>query len=137
MRKKVFKGKIVEKEFVEDWYIFIGNSDIPFTREMVLFLQDVDEEYWWEADYATEVLVKRLAYAIGDKPIESLEKAQQEYLLESEGLLEAEHAPYASEVTGYLWTDEELKIGGHNLFEEIRQNEGMYIYLEIEVEECE
>jgi hypothetical protein len=36
-----------------------------------------------------------------------------------------------SEITGYLWTDEELNVGGHDLLAELYTHEGKYIYMEI------
>lgn len=38
-----------------------------------------------------------------------------------------------SEYTGYLWTDEDLNIGGHDLLAELKQNIGKFLYLEIDV----
>jgi len=51
----------------------------------------------------------------------------------SMGLPELEFEPRYSEITGYLWTDETLKIGGHNILDVLESNEGKHIYLEIEV----
>jgi hypothetical protein len=36
-----------------------------------------------------------------------------------------------SDVTGYLWTDEDLKVGGHDLLAELEAQEGSYCLLEI------
>jgi hypothetical protein len=36
-----------------------------------------------------------------------------------------------SEDTGYLWTDEELNVGGHDLLGELESHEGRYCLLEI------
>ena len=41
-----------------------------------------------------------------------------------------------SEYTGYLWTDEEVLIGGHDLIEELRGCEGKWLLLEIVVHEA-
>lgn len=40
-----------------------------------------------------------------------------------------------SEYTGYLWTEEAIKIGGHDLLEEFKRLEGYYCLLEIEYNE--
>ena len=37
-----------------------------------------------------------------------------------------------SEITGYLWTDEVVKIGGHDLLKEFETHLGKYLYMEIE-----
>jgi hypothetical protein len=36
-----------------------------------------------------------------------------------------------SEITGYLWTEESLMIGGHDLLEIFRSHVGHYLVLEI------
>jgi hypothetical protein len=36
-----------------------------------------------------------------------------------------------SDITGYLWTDEELNIGGHNLMTELKSNVGKWLILEV------
>ena len=51
------------------------------------------------------------------------------------GHTEADYGVAWDEITGYLWTDEELKIGGHDLLEIFRHNLGKYLYLKIVVHE--
>jgi hypothetical protein len=36
-----------------------------------------------------------------------------------------------SDITGYLWTDEEINVGGHDLIKELYSFEGKYCVLEI------
>lgn len=36
-----------------------------------------------------------------------------------------------SELTGYLWTNESLQVGGHNLLAELKSNVGKYLHLEV------
>ncbi len=47
------------------------------------------------------------------------------------GDLEAEYAACYSDVTGYLWTDEDINVGGHDLLEELKAQAGRYLLLEI------
>lgn len=42
------------------------------------------------------------------------------------------HSRY-SDLTGYLWTDEDLMVGGHDLLAELKSNVGKWLILEIEV----
>ena len=46
-----------------------------------------------------------------------------------EGEAEFRHA--YSEITGYLWTDEEITVGGHDLLAELGSQAGRYCLLEI------
>ena len=36
-----------------------------------------------------------------------------------------------SDITGYLWTDEDINVGGHDLLEELKGQAGRYLLLEI------
>jgi len=47
------------------------------------------------------------------------------------GAGEAEFRNAYSEITGYLWTDEDIKVGGHDLLEELKAQAGRYCLLEI------
>lgn len=37
-----------------------------------------------------------------------------------------------SDITGYLWTDEDLNVGGHNLLYELSSNIGKWLHLEVD-----
>lgn len=50
--------------------------------------------------------------------------------IEGEG--EAKYLVHYSDYTGYLWTDQEFKIGGHDILAELASYEGKYLHLEIE-----
>lgn len=50
-------------------------------------------------------------------------------LMVGEGYANVGHA--YSEVTGYLWTDEEIKVGGHDLIAELTTHKGKFVQLEI------
>jgi hypothetical protein len=43
--------------------------------------------------------------------------------------------PVYSDITGYLWTEERIKINGHDLFEEINNYEGKHLDMVIEVKD--
>lgn len=36
-----------------------------------------------------------------------------------------------SEITGYLWTNEDLIVGGHDLIEELSSHKGKFLHLEV------
>ena len=68
-----------------------------------------------------------------EKTLEEAKEAYLKMVMGLEGEAEAEYSHAYSEVTGYLWTDEELKIGGHDLCEELKSYEGKYLILLVEV----
>lgn len=61
------------------------------------------------------------------------DEATDYFLRSVMGFCEADFGARYSELTGYLWTDEYLKVGGHDIIEELRSNVGKWLILEIEV----
>jgi len=45
---------------------------------------------------------------------------------------EAEYEDVYTEWTGYLWTNESIHVGGHNLLREINSHLGRYLWMEID-----
>lgn len=48
------------------------------------------------------------------------------------GEADADYGAHYSETTGYLWTDEDINVGGHDLLEELKSQAGRYCLLEID-----
>jgi hypothetical protein len=73
-----------------------------------------------------------VSYYTSDKPVAD---PQAEYLKQLYGGVTDDDVEYRmrySDITGYLWTDEKLTVGGHDLIEELRGNLGRYLYMTIE-----
>lgn len=70
--------------------------------------------HWWIADREEpDDLIKR----------EALEQAI--------GKADIEWGARYSEVTGYLWTDEEFKVGGHDMIARLKSEVGSHLLLEV------
>jgi hypothetical protein len=65
----------------------------------------------------------------------SKEEAVESLVMRLHGLAECKFDSHYSELTGYLWTDEEVKVGGHDLIRELESFVGMYLTLEVDVYE--
>lgn len=85
-----------------------------------------EEELGWGRRYANVQML------IGDTPID-MEHIDETKIVSMMGETEHEYYHKYSEYTGYLWTVEEFTIGGHDLLQILRSNEGKYIHLEIEL----
>jgi len=88
-----------------------------------------------ELDYMDRHLVT-VRYYISDKE-DTLENIQDNFIKSLHGDSVAEYYPVYSEMTGYLWTTENLKIGGHNLLQELETYHGKYLYLLVDIEDVE
>ncbi len=59
------------------------------------------------------------------------EEAAIQVLAELLGKASVEYGMYYGDYTGYLYTNEELVIGGHDLLEELKGHVGSYLLLEV------
>ena len=70
-----------------------------------------------------EVYIK---YYITDEET-TIEDIEEKYIEKLFGLVQASIYPVYSDITGYLWTNEEIKVNGHNLFKELDFYVGKFI----------
>lgn len=75
-------------------------------------------------------------YIISGKNLDFLD-TQEKFISSLFGSINADYHIAYSEITGYLWTTEELTIGGHDLIEELKSYDGEYIHLVTKVRETE
>lgn len=100
----------------------------------VLFVSTLDEPLAevLEDEIAGEIVTAR--YWITDEEC-SRDEAQEEALKRVMGCADCLYLSRYSEITGYLWTDEEINIGGHDLLAELARAIGKWLILEIDVYE--
>lgn len=75
-------------------------------------------------------------YWVTDAPVDK-EEAKEAFIGELLGRSDTEFGARYSEITGYLWTDEELNVGGHDLLAELKSYSGQWLILEVEAAPCE
>ncbi len=100
--------------------------------EDILFVSSVKEPL---ADYLENKITRKnvsVSYYVTDKQC-SWEEAQTEFIKKLFGAVYCVFASHYSEITGYLWTDEWCKVGGHDIIDEFRSHVGSYLLLKIEV----
>lgn len=104
-----------------------------FNGEMVevemgfAFTQRLEEEIGWAYKNAD------VTYMISDKPIKNPEKAMSDYIKFISGAPRVSRHHSYSDLTGYLWTSEDFKIGGHDMLNVLNANFGKYIHIEIDL----
>lgn len=135
MEKIILNGKIDMINTGDDNYESIGIIPSPLT--IIAFDGVVEEGYSRGIipckDFEIYNKVANVRFYIGDSPIsdpDKLDRDRIEYIL---GKAETDYNHIYSDLTGYLWTDEEFKVGGHDLNEMLYANEGKYIHMEIEL----
>lgn len=74
-------------------------------------------------------------YYISDREADE-ETLQEDFLINTlYGNLRSEFNARYSEITGYLWTDDELNIGGHDIRDELESYVGKFLYMIIDIDE--
>lgn len=91
----------------------------PFSKEM-------EDRIDWCGSYAS------VRFVTCDAPIDPT-KIEENLIKSYYGNVEQQYYHRYSDYTGYLWTEEEFVIGGHDLIKILTNNIGKYIHMEIEL----
>lgn len=112
-------------------WLSIGGDIDDEEKYNVLFISCVDRPLAEELEFLKNKEVS-VRYWISDKEI-SISDAIESFALKVMGLCYAKFDVNYSEATGFLWTDEFLKVGGHDLLKELKSYVGKYLIIEIEI----
>lgn len=119
-RTITYKGKIWGGEYGDNYdTVFIGYNSTPVAKR-------IQEELGWGKNQVSI----RFWISDNEQTKEELTTNQLQTLV---GDLEARYSDRYSELTGYLWTDESLLIGGHDLLNILTSHKDKFIYLEIDI----
>jgi len=118
MEQLVYKGFIKESSKDEnDNALFIGNMEEPIAY---VFMDELQSK---------QVSIR---YFISETE-KTKKELKENMLMAISGAVNADYGDSYSDYTGYLWTDENLNVGNHNLILEIKDNVGKFIYMEVDV----
>ena len=105
--------------FAEGDALFVSSMRDPLAKELVRM-------FTWGQKRAT------VRYWITKKDCNK-EQAMLSNLRQLSGDVTCEFGAHYSEMTGYLWTDEMCKVGGHDLISELHSHVGKWLYMEIDI----
>ena len=94
-------------------------GQFPLTKEM-------EDKCDWLTSYAS------IQMLTGDTPID-MDHIDETKIVSMMGMVESHYYHRYSDYTGYLWTEEGFKCGGHNIPQILCNHEGEYIHMEIEL----
>ena len=122
MIKKIYTGWLVDVS--GDGYNELGISVSP-DHAGVSFIEMIQSDMYKYGQYLS------VRYFIATEP-RTGEELEKDYMEMVFGKLKANYCQRYSDLTGYLWTDEELNVGGHDLCSELKGSKGKYLHMEIE-----
>lgn len=116
---RTYRGTITQRDHGEAFDILFlsDDGDDPLARRIE---DDMDE--------LGRYLSVRYFIADAERSLAELEDSLIRQLV---GDAEVEYHSHYSEVTGYLWTDENIVVGGHDLLSELDSSLGKFAHLEI------
>lgn len=124
MIERKYEGVITVRALGEDdAALFLAPADYPLAE---LVSEDIEE-----LGSTTTV-----AYWIYPEP-RTLAELEENEAKKLDGAADADYFQRYGEITGYLWTDQELNIGGHDLLAELRSSLGSWCRLSIRFGERE
>lgn len=95
----------------------------------VLYLSSVSEPLAYKLSWISNKNIT-VRYWITDIQV-TQEQAETAFLQTCMGMAEVKFKSHYSEMTGYLFTDEDLIVGGHDLMAELKSYVGKWLILEI------
>lgn len=115
---RCYSGFLTVREYGEaSGVLFIKGSDSPLAESLQHDIsgKQVSARYWITNSACTR------------------DEAVEEFVKRLHGCANCKFESYYSEITGYLWTDEEINIGGHDLLAELATHAGKYLILEVDI----
>lgn len=122
MTKKIYAGWLVD--VAGEGYGELGISVSP-DHDGVSLIEMIQSDMYKYGEYLS------VRYFLSDQA-RTGEELEQDFMETVFGKAKADYCRRYSDYTGYLWTDQELNVGGHDLFRELNDSKGKYIHLEIE-----
>lgn len=111
-----YNGILALHRRIEDTVLYLSSIKYPLADEFCVFNQSqVTVRYW-----------------ITDRQI-TLEEAESITAKMAAGVFRSRLFCRYSEITGYLWTEESMKIGGHNLLNELYNYVGKWALIEVKM----
>ena len=120
--KKIYKGWLRKNKWKGTLALEYNNNKLELIEE----IQDNIRQY---GNYLS------VRYYIANEEV-SIENIKKQWLMKIMGLSQCDYIDISgSEWTGYMWTDEKLNVGGHNLLQELYSFINSYLILEIDYSE--
>ena len=116
MKNKTYEGLLCHHAYGEAYGIlFLSSVEEPLAEELSWMSgKNVSVRYWVSDKQGTK------------------EEINEDSMKAIMGLANTKFGARYSELTGYLWTDEKIRVGGHDLLLELNGFVGKWLILEID-----
>ncbi len=116
MKTREYNGLLALHSYGEEsGILFLSSLQDPLAEELLwMSRKEVTVRYWITDRQCTR------------------DEAQKDFLETVFGRATVDFGAHYSELTGYLWTDENFAVGGHDMITELSSHVGEYLYIEVE-----
>ena len=90
------------------------------------FTKEMEDKCGWRDSYAS------IQMLTGSEPID-IDHIDETKIVSMLGEVDSKYYHAYSDYTGYLWTEEDFKCGGHDIPQILRSHMGEYVHMEIEL----
>jgi hypothetical protein len=136
----------VTKKVYRGWLVYGTNGEKDEILSLAPIKTDVSvpANLWYDDEEDTPFISKMVQRGMDRyghyttvryfaSPSEFLEnEAAERFIRALYGTVKAEYAVAYSEITGYLWTTDDFKVGGHDMIQELKSYLGQYLQLEVD-----
>lgn len=123
MKEKVYRGQLVRTGNGEEDDLLGLVHEGSF--KTTILADEISEDMEWR-----EYPFLSVRYYSTDAMVPA-DRVELEHIKTLYGKGDVKYSMRYSDITGYLWTDEDLNIGGHNLLTELKDKIGKYLHMEI------
>jgi len=115
--------------------IDVRNGIDDAESESIIYISDVPDEPLLERIQSIKgIYEKKVSFRWWTSTEEaSVDKVKEEFIKKVLGFASVSFGAVYSDLTGFLWFNNDMKIGGHDVAAEIASETGRWIVLEIEV----
>lgn len=121
MDERIYTGTITLRSYGED-------DEALWLDPTAAYVEPLSGQIAWDIKTLGNTVTVSYWIADGPRTIEQLVENEAKKLAGAAG---ADYSQRYSDITGYLWTDAELTIGGHDLLAELESEVGRWCYLSI------
>jgi hypothetical protein len=122
---KIYRGQLCHtSNGEEDELLGLLLEEAPHKWKVKILAEMVSDDKQYDCDFLS------VRYYTSDVAVPA-DKVVEVFLRSLYGDSEIEYGMAYSDLTGYLWTDEKLVVGGHDLIAELTTNLGKFLHMEI------
>ena len=136
METKIYRGWLCHGAV--QLSVILDEDGVPPGDRGALYLLEIPNVWNYESPLSEilkeQIGKRKVSVRYWITKVECAPRAAKEAFIRSLfGKMDAEYDSHYGDITGFLYANEHLKIGGHNLLEELKTHDGKWLILEVDI----